>query len=108
MIAFRSKSCREPFRVESGGNVGQPWVKGAQWGVLSPCERSQHVWGANPMYEVHSRCSSSAFMHSNQQRCEIDQTIFVMVDPNFQATNVRWSGKPRAAAVSLEVPPETR
>ena len=55
MYASRSKSCREPFRVESKGNVGQPWVKGAQWGVLSPCERSQHVWGANPMYEVHLR-----------------------------------------------------
>ena len=32
--------------------------------------------------------SSFTFMHSNQQRCEIDQTIFVMIDPNFQATNV--------------------
>jgi hypothetical protein len=32
--------------------------------------------------------SSFTFMHSNRQRCEIDQTIFVMVDPNFQATNV--------------------
>ena len=31
---------------------------------------------------------SFTFMHSNRQRCEIDQTIFVMVDPNFQATNV--------------------
>ena len=27
-----------------------------------------------------------------------------MVDPNFQATNVRWSGTPRAAAVDSEVP----
>ena len=49
--------------------------------------------------------SSFAFVHSNQQRCERDRTIFVMVDTNFQATNVRWSGTPRATAVELEVPP---
>ena len=50
------------------------------------------VWRA---HEV----SSFAFVHSNQQRCKRDRTIFVMVDPNFQATNVRWSGTPRAAVV---------
>ena len=32
------------------------------------------------------------------------RTIFVMVDPNFQATNVRWSGTLRAAVVDSEVP----
>jgi hypothetical protein len=53
MNAFRSKSCREPFCVESGGKWGQTWVQGAQWGVSSPCEWSQHVRGANPMYSVH-------------------------------------------------------
>ena len=57
------------------------------------------VWRA---HEV----SSFAFMHSNQQRCERDRTIFVRVGPNFQATLVQWSGTPRAAAVGLEVPPE--
>ena len=41
------------FRGESGGKWEQTWVQGAQWGGLSPCERSQHVRGANPMYEVH-------------------------------------------------------
>jgi hypothetical protein len=50
------------------------------------------VWRA---HEV----SSFAFVHSNQQRCKRDRTIFVMVDPNFQATNVRWSDTPRAAVV---------
>ena len=34
--------------------------------------------------------SSFAFMRANQQRCDRDWTIFVMVDPNFQATSVRW------------------
>ena len=48
--------------------------------------------------------SSFAFMHSNQQRCEIDRTIFVMVDPNFQDTHVRWSGTPRAAVVDYKAP----
>ena len=49
--------------------------------------------------------SSFAFMHANQQRCERDWMIFVMVGPNFQATHVRWSGTPRAAVVDSEVPP---
>ena len=66
--------------------------------ALARVERQPDVLGA---LEV----SSFAFMHSNRQRCEIDQTIFVMVDPNFQATNVRWCGTLRAAAVDLEVPP---
>ena len=48
--------------------------------------------------------SSFAFVHSNQQRCERDRTIFVMVGPNFQATHVRWSGTPIAAVVDSEVP----
>ena len=48
--------------------------------------------------------SSFAFMHSNQQRCERDRTIFVMVGPIFQATHARWSGTPRAAVVDSEVP----
>ena len=69
--------------------------------ALARVERQPDVLGA---LEV----SSFAFMYSNQQRCEIDRTIFVMVGPNFQAINVRWSGKPRAAVVSLEVPPGTR
>ena len=43
--------------------------------------------------------SSFAFMHSHQLGCERDRTVFVMVDPNFQANNVRWSGTPRVAAV---------
>ena len=55
------------------------------------------VWRA---HEV----SSFAFVHSNQQRCERDRTIFVMVGPNFQATHVRWSGTPIAAVVDSEVP----
>ena len=55
------------------------------------------VWGA---LEV----SSFAFVHSNLQRCESDRTIFVMGDPNFQAMNIRRSGKPRAAASDSEVP----
>ena len=48
--------------------------------------------------------SSFTFMHSNQQRCERDRTIFVRVGPNFQATHVRWSDTPRAAATDMEVP----
>jgi hypothetical protein len=48
--------------------------------------------------------SSFAFVDSNQQRCERDRTIFVMVGPNFQATHVRWSGTPIAAVVDSEVP----
>ena len=80
----------------------------SQEGPFGIYGRPRLMRGAYPMYEGHSRCSSSAFMHSNQQRCEIDRTIFVMVDPNFQATDVRWSGKPRAAVASLKVPPGTR
>ena len=48
--------------------------------------------------------SSFAFIHSNQQRCERDRTIFVMVGPNFQTTHARWSGTPKAAVVDSEVP----
>ena len=63
----------------------------------TPASRHPDVLGA---LEV----SSFAFMHSNQQRCERDRTIFVMVGPNFQATHARWSGTPRAAVVDSEVP----
>ena len=66
--------------------------------ALARVERQPDVLGA---LEV----SSFAFMHSNKQRCERDRTIFVMVDPNFQATNMRCSGTSRAAAVNSEVPP---
>ena len=60
--------------------------------ALARARYQTDVWRA---HEV----SSFAFVHSNQQRCKRDRTIFVMVDPNFQATNVRWSGTPRAAVV---------
>ena len=48
--------------------------------------------------------SSFTFMHSNQQRCEIDRTIFVMVEPNFQVSHIRSSGTPSAAAGDSGVP----
>ena len=48
--------------------------------------------------------SSFTFMHSNQQRCEIDRTIFVMVEPNFQVSHIRSSGTLRAAAGDSGVP----
>ena len=108
MEVSRPKSCREPFRDEMRGTWRQTWAQRVRGGLLALYGRPQLMRGAYPMYERHLRCSSSAFMHSNQQRCEIDRTIFVMVDPNFQATNVRWSGTPRAAKVSLKVPPGTR
>ena len=60
------------------------------------------TWCQTDVWRAHE-VSSFAFVLSNQQRCKRDRTIFVMVDPNFQATNVRWSGTPRAAAVDLEV-----
>ena len=59
--------------------------------ALARAERQTDVWEA---LEV----SSFAFMHSNQQRCESDRTICVMVDPNFQVTIVRLPGAPRATA----------
>ena len=65
--------------------------------ALARVERQPDVLGA---LEV----SSFAFMYSNQQRCEIDRTIFVKVDSNFEAATVRWSGRPRAAAVDSELP----
>ena len=80
------------------GAASQEGPFGIVWAALAHAGRLPEVRG-------HSRCSSSAFMHSNQQRCEIDRTIFVMVDPNFQDTHVRWSGTPRAAVVNSEVPP---
>ena len=49
--------------------------------------------------------SSFAFMHSNQQRCEINWTIFVMVDLNFEVVNMRRPTTPRAAVIDSEVPP---
>ena len=53
------------------------------WAVSARARRQPAVRGA---LEV----SSFAFMRANQQRCDRDWTIFVMVDPNFQATSVRW------------------
>ena len=76
----------------------------SQEGPFGIYGRPRLMRGAYPMYEEHSRCSSSAFMHSNQQRCESDRTICVMVDPNFQATIVRRPGPPRATAGDSEVP----
>jgi len=79
------------------GTASQEGPIGIIWAASAHAGRQTDVWRA---LEV----SSFAFMHSNQHRCERDRTIFVMVDPNFQATNVRWSGTPKAAAVDLEVP----
>ena len=70
---------------------------GIVWAALARAERQTDVWEA---LEV----SSFAFMHSNQQRCEIDRTIFVMVEPNFQVSHIRSSGTPGAAAGDSGVP----
>ena len=70
---------------------------GTVWAALTRVRRQFDVWGA---LEV----SPFTFMHSNQQRCEIDRTIFVMVDPNFQVSHIRGSGTPRAAAGDSGVP----
>ena len=67
------------------------------WAVLARAGRQPNVWEA---LEV----SSFAFMHSNHQRRERDRTNFVMGDSNFQDTNVRRTGTPRAAATDMEVP----
>jgi hypothetical protein len=103
MDASRSKCCREPFRGELR-NLGADVVTVSSeealsivWAALARAERQTDVWKA---LEV----SSFAFMHSNQQRCESDRTICVMVDPNFQATIVRRPGAPRATAGDSEVP----
>ena len=48
--------------------------------------------------------SSFAFMHSNHQRRKRDRTNFVMGDSNFQDTDVRRTGTPRAVAADTEVP----
>ena len=66
------------------------------WAALARAEHQTDVWKA---LEV----SSFAFMHSNQQRCERDRTNFVMGDSNFQDTNVRRTGTPRAAAADMKV-----
>ena len=67
------------------------------WAASAHAGRQRDVWGA---LEV----SSFAFVHSNQQRCESDRTIFMMVDLNFQATTVRRPGAPRAGADDSRVP----
>jgi hypothetical protein len=74
------------------GTASQEGPIGIMWAASAHAGRQNDVWRA---HEV----SSFAFVHSNQQRCKRDRTIFVMVDPNFQATNVRWSDTPRAAVV---------
>ena len=48
--------------------------------------------------------SPFTFMHANQLRCEIDRTMFVMVDPNFQVFHIRRSGTAGATAVDFGVP----
>ena len=65
--------------------------------ALARAGRQFDVWGA---LEV----SPFTFMHSNQQRCEIDRTIFVMVEPNFQVSHIRSSGTSSAAAGDSGVP----
>ena len=70
------------------------------------------AWLKTDVWRAHE-VSSFTFMHSKfefQTSKESARDVevsddFVMVDPNFQATNVRWSGTPRAAAFDLEVPP---
>jgi hypothetical protein len=78
------------------GTASQEGPFGIVWAASAHAGRQPDVRGL----EV----SSFAFMHSNQQRCKRDRTIFVMGDSNFEAATVRWSGTPRNAAVDSEVP----
>ena len=63
--------------VSSGGAIGIVWT------ALARVQRQTDARGA-------LKARFFAFMRANQQRCDSDWTIFVMVDPNFQATSVRW------------------
>ena len=87
-------------REEFGGKRGRSELGRGGW----------HRTGGHSSRGVPNRCTEGtrgelirfhAFKLAETWRY---RTIFVMVDPNFQATNVRWSGTPRAAAVDLEVP----
>ena len=78
------------------GTASQEGPFGIVWAASAHAGRQPDVRGL----EV----SSFAFMHSNQQRCKRDRTIFVMVGASFRATHVLWSGTRRAAVVDSEVP----
>ena len=80
------------------GTASQEGPFGIVWAASAHAGRQPDVRGL----EV----SSFAFVHSNQQRCESDRTIFMMVDPNFQATNVRRPEAPKAGADDSWVPSE--
>ena len=78
------------------GTASQEGPFGIVWAASAHAGRQPDVRGL----EV----SSFAFMHSNQQRCKRDRTIFVMGDSKLRGSYVRWSGTPRNAAVDSEVP----
>ena len=76
------------------GTASQEGSFGIVWAASAHAGRQPDVRGL----EV----SSFAFMHTNQQRCERDRTIFVMGDSKFQATTVVLCDvKPTEAAKSL-------
>ena len=74
-VETRSKSCREPFRVERGkfsADVDAVCLEG----VLPPCERSQLVRDAQPMHGWYLRCAHS-FSCIQRSRCERDEPFVV-------------------------------